>query len=70
MSLMSYIQSKQIQNVNIVHVHLAYEELKGMFSNLSAIFSLASKDEEKYDLMIKVKNVLQEAPSKNKVRTS
>ena len=67
MSLMSYIQRKQIQNVNIVHVHLAYEEMKSIFSNLSVILSLTWKEEDGSELITKVKNAFQVALPQNKV---
>ena len=61
MSLMSYIQRRKIQNVNIVHVHLAYQEMKDIFSNLSVILSLTWKEEDGSDLTSKVYNAFQKA---------
>ena len=47
MSIMGYINKRQIQNKDIVHIHMAYNELKGIFNNLSVILSLTWKIEER-----------------------
>ena len=46
MSIMGYINKRQIQNKDIVHIHMAYNELKGIFNNLSVILSLTWKGED------------------------
>lgn len=51
---------KQIQNIGIVHVHLAYMELRTMFASLSEILSLAWRNEDgsNSNLVGKVKDEL------------
>lgn len=65
---MRHLQRKQIENINIVHVHLAYEEMKERFSNLSVILNLTWKDEDGSDLVTKVKDAFQKTLEDNMVR--
>ena len=60
MSIMGYINKRQIQNKDIVHVHLAYNELKGTFNNLSVILSLTWKGEDGNNLAESVRKALDE----------
>ena len=60
MSIMGYINKRQIQNKDIVHIHLAYNELKGIFKNLSVILSLTWKGEDGNNLAESVRKALDE----------
>ena len=60
MSIMGYINKRQIQNKDIVHIHLAYNELKGIFNNLSVILSLTWKGEDGNNLAGSVRAALDE----------
>ena len=60
MSIMGYIYKKQIQNKDIVHIHLAYNELKGILKNLSVILSLTWKGEDGNNLSESVRKALDE----------
>ena len=67
MSILSYLQKKDIKKLNIVHVHLAFNELKVTFAHLSAILSLTWKEEDGSELITKVKDAFKEALPINKV---
>lgn len=58
-SIMKSLQRRKNPDINLVHVHLAYEELKAVFSNLSAILSLTWKDEKEAALGLRVKKAFQ-----------
>mgnify|MGYP001801401731 FL=1 len=60
MSIMGYINKRQIQNKDIVHIHMAYNELKGIFNNLSVILSLTWKGEDGNNLAESVRKALDE----------
>mgnify|MGYP001794395939 CR=1 FL=1 len=60
MSIMGYINKRQIQNKDIVHIHLAYNELKGILKNLSVILSLTWKGEDGNNLAESVRKALDE----------
>lgn len=51
--------TKRGMQANLVHVHLAYEELQAVFCNLSVILSLAWKDELESDHERKVKEKIE-----------
>ena len=67
MSIMSHLRKRKNTNINIVHIHLAYEELRDRFSNLSEILNLTWKDEDGSDLVTKIKTVFDNARTANKV---
>ena len=64
---MSHLRKRNIEKINIVHIHLAYEELRDRFLNLSEILNLTWKDEDGSDLVSKIKTAFDNARTENKV---
>ena len=58
---MSHLWKRKIEKINIVHIHLAYEELRDRFSNLFEILSLTWKDEDGSVLITKIKTAFDNA---------
>lgn len=58
-SIAKLLQQREIK-ANIVHVHLAYEQLKAVFCNLSVILSLAWNDRMESDRSLQVKEKIKD----------
>ena len=63
---MSHLWKRKTEKINIVHIHLAYEELRDRFSNLSEVLNLTWKDEDGSDLVTKIKTGFDNAQTANK----